>query len=161
MRSAWIFGHARNVAPNTFAAMKALWCDGVNSFSGETVRIPPCYFNPKPVQKPHPPIFFGGESDAALSRVATLGNGWYGFDLDPAGVRERLEVLDRKLAEAQRRRAEIAVFVCPNRHRLTAESVAGYREAGVDQLIATLFARDIDDLKRRAEKLLATTAVAA
>jgi len=139
-------------------AMKALWRDGVTSFSGETLDIPACYFNPKPVQKPHPPIFFGGESDAALSRVATQGDGWYGFDLDPAGVREHLARLERKLSKAGRSRKDIQVFVAPNRHRVAPETVAAYREAGVDQLIATLFARDIDDLKRRAERVLTATA---
>ena len=139
-------------------AMKALWRDGVTSFSGETLDIPVCYFNPKPVQKPHPPIFFGGESDAALSRVATQGDGWYGFDLDPAGVREHLARLERKLSKAGRSRKDIQVFVAPNRHRVAPETVAAYREAGVDQLIATLFARDIDDLKRRAERVLTATA---
>jgi probable F420-dependent oxidoreductase len=139
-------------------AMQALWRDGVNSFSGETLDIHPCYFNPKPVQKPHPPIFFGGESDAALNRVATQGDGWYGFDLEPAGVREHLAKLDRKLAEAGRSRNDIQVFVAPNRHRVAPETVAAYRDAGVDQLITTLFARDIDDLKRRAERVLTATA---
>jgi probable F420-dependent oxidoreductase len=138
-------------------AMQALWRDGVSEFSGETIEIEPCYFNPKPVQKPHPPIYFGGESDAALVRVATQGNGWYGFDLEPAGVHERLAVLDQKLAEAGRTRADIDVFVCPNRHRVTADSVKGYRYAGVDQLIAPLYVRDLDDLKRRAERILAVT----
>jgi len=139
-------------------AMKALWRDGVTSFSGETLEIQSCYFNPKPVQKPHPPIFFGGESDAALRRVATQGDGWYGFDLDPAGVREHLAKLDRKLENAGRSRKDIQVFVAPNRHRVAPETAAAYRDAGVDQLITTLFARDIDDLKRRAERVLTATA---
>jgi alkanesulfonate monooxygenase SsuD/methylene tetrahydromethanopterin reductase-like flavin-dependent oxidoreductase (luciferase family) len=39
--------------------------------------------NPKPVQRPHPPLVFGGESEAALRRAAALGDGWYGFDLPP------------------------------------------------------------------------------
>jgi probable F420-dependent oxidoreductase len=136
-------------------AMQALWRDGVASFSGETIELPNCHFNPKPVQKPHPPIFFGGESDAALARVATLGNGWYGYDLEPAGVRDRLATLEKKLAQAGRRRADIDVFICPNRYRITADAVKGYQDAGVDQLIAPLFARDLNDLKRRADLILA------
>ncbi len=136
--------------------MKALWADGVSTFSGETVQLASCYFNPKPVQRPHPPIYFGGESRAALARVATQGNGWYGFDLDPAGVSERLAVLDGLLAEAGRTRADIEICVGPNRHTITGDGVKAYRDAGVSQLIAPLFARTLDDLKRRADRLLAT-----
>lgn len=141
-------------------AMKALWADGVSSFSGETLEIPSCYFNPKPVQKPHPPIYFGGESEPALKRVATQGNGWYGYDLEPAGVRERLVVLDRMLADAGRTRADVDIIVCPNRHKITPETIAEYRDAGVAQLISPVFARSLDDLKRRAERLLTTAAAA-
>jgi len=134
-------------------AMKALWTQEVAEFHGETVDIARCYFNPKPVQKPHPPIFFGGESDAALRRVAAIGDGWYGFDLDPAGVAERLTRLDGFLAERGRRRADVRVFVGPNSHRITSENFGAYRDLGIDQLVAPLFARTMDDLKRRAERL--------
>lgn len=136
-------------------AMKALWTREVAEFHGETVDIAPCYFNPKPVQRPHPPILVGGESEAALRRVATIGDGWYGFNLEPARLQERLQRLDELLAEAGRRRADVSVFACPNRHPITAELLAGYRDCGVDQLIAPLFARNLDDLKRRTERLLA------
>jgi probable F420-dependent oxidoreductase len=135
-------------------AMRTLWRDEAMPFRGETLQWPALHFNPKPVQKPHPPIYFGGESDAALTRVARLGNGWYGFDLTPEGVRARLGVLERKLSEAGRTRADVDVFVCPNRHPITADSVAAYRDAGVDQLIAPLFARNVDDLKRRTERVV-------
>ena len=37
-------------------AMKALWSDGIAEFSGQSVELKPCHFNPKPVQRPHPPI---------------------------------------------------------------------------------------------------------
>jgi len=134
-------------------AMKALWSPGVTHFSGETVELVDCHFNPKPVQQPHPPIFFGGESDAALRRVATLGDGWYGFDLDPAGVATHLERLDAVLDEHSRSREDVLVYVGPNRHRVTPERVDAYRALGVDQLVVGLFATDIDTLARRAEKM--------
>ncbi len=134
-------------------AMKALWAPGVSSFHGETVEIAECHFNPKPVQQPHPPVFFGGESDAALNRVAALGDGWYGFDLDPEGVSQHLERLTAKLADAGRSRDDVSVYIGPNRQPLTPETVSGYREAGVDQLIVGLFATDVDTLQRRAEKM--------
>lgn len=140
-------------------AMKALWADGArgatSSFAGATLTIADCHFNPKPVQKPHPPIFVGGESDAALKRVARYGDGWYGFDMTPAALRERLQRLDALLAESGRSRNDVAVYVCPNRHRVTPESFAEYRDAGVDQLILPVFARTTPDLERRLDRVLA------
>jgi probable F420-dependent oxidoreductase len=136
------------------AAMKVLWIEETPEFHGATVDIARCYFNPKPVQKPHPPILVGGESDAALGRVAAFADGWYGFGLAPAALRERLARLDVLLAEHGRTRTDIVVFVCPNRHRITPESLTAYRDCGVDQLIAPLFARGVDDLKRQVDGLL-------
>ena len=65
--------------------MRALWCDAVSEYKDEFYELPACRMYPKPVQRPHPPLHFGGESDAALRRVADLGQGWYGFNRDSAG----------------------------------------------------------------------------
>ncbi len=40
-------------------------------------------FEPKPVQKPHPPIWIGGETGPALRRTAKLGDGWYPIGTNP------------------------------------------------------------------------------
>lgn len=137
-------------------AMKALWSPGVTRFEGATVRISECHFNPKPVQRPHPPILFGGESDAALERVASIGDGWYGFDLAPDAVAGHLERLSAKLTERGRSREEISVFIGPNRQPLTPDTVSEYRATGIDQLVVGLFAADIETLKRRADRLCET-----
>jgi len=52
------------------------------------------------------------------------------------------------------------VIGCRFRHTITPETVAAYRDAGVEQLISPIFARNVDDLKRRAERLLTTAAAA-
>ena len=77
--------------------MKELWSPDVSEYRGETVDLRPCHFNPKPTQNPHPPIYFGGESDAALDRVATLGDGWYAYDISPEELALRLDSLDSKM----------------------------------------------------------------
>ena len=56
-------------------------------YGGEFYSLAPCRQYPKPIQQPHPPIHFGGESDAALKRVADLGQGWFGFSIDPDATR--------------------------------------------------------------------------
>jgi len=56
---------------------KELWTNPHPTFEGKYVRFPALIFEPRPVQKPHPPIWIGGESTVALRRVVRLGDGWY------------------------------------------------------------------------------------
>jgi probable F420-dependent oxidoreductase len=59
----------------SIALLKALWCDET-MFRGRFFRIDHGVSFPKPVQHPHPPIWIGGDSNAALRRVARFGDGW-------------------------------------------------------------------------------------
>lgn len=136
--------------------MRALWRPGLASYQGKNYQLASCHFNPKPVQQPHPPIFFGGESEAALRRVAQQGDGWYGYDLAPDGVAERLERLDALLAAAGRSRAEVQICIGPNRHPITSESLARYQALGVAQVIAPLMAGNLEKLQVRLDRLLET-----
>lgn len=135
------------------AAMKALWGPDPVSFSGETVSINNAQANPKPVQSPHPPIFVGGESTPAMRRVAAFADGWYAFNVAPEEIEAKMERLDEHLEAAGRDRSEIKIYVGPNRTRVNPDITAAYAEAGVDQLILGLFARDLDKLDRRIESL--------
>ena len=133
--------------------MHTLWQDPVSEFHGEFYDLPPCRQYPKPVQQPHPPVHFGGESDGALRRVAELGQGWYGFSVDPDALPERLEVLDRLLVENGRTRDDVTVSVSPYLRGVDAETAKRYDDLGVDQLILPAFGRDADDLVSRLDRL--------
>jgi probable F420-dependent oxidoreductase len=139
-------------------ALKRLWCDPVSSYRDEFVSLPACRQYPKPVQKPHPPIHFGGESDAALQRVADLGQGWYGFDQLPQDLPPRLSKLDDLLAKRGRARAEIQVSVSPYMKPVDFDAIQRYADLGVDQVILLVLAGGRDDLLGRldaiAEKLV-------
>jgi len=50
-------------------AIKALWTTEPAEYHGKYVDFDPFYIRPKPIQKPHPPIFIGGDSDATVKRV--------------------------------------------------------------------------------------------
>lgn len=138
------------------AVMKTLWCDEVSSFKGEFYDLPECLQNPKPVQKPHPPLYFGGESEPALRRVAELGQGWFGYNLTPDELVANLKRLDRLLAEAGRSRSDIKIQVSP-RGRYDSDMLARFRDAGVDQVVLPLFGRDADNVRKRADALAADT----
>jgi len=58
---------------------RRLWTEESVAHEGEFYRFDAVRFEPKPVQRPHPPIHIGGESKAALRRAAVLGDGWYGL----------------------------------------------------------------------------------
>ncbi|MYF49992.1 MAG: LLM class F420-dependent oxidoreductase [Gammaproteobacteria bacterium] len=134
--------------------MRALWSPGLAAYEGETYQLAPCQFNPKPVQSPHPPIFFGGESEPALRRVASHGDGWYGFNLSPEAFAERLSRLDALLAEAGRSRADVQVYVGPRRDLLNPDAIAQFKALGADQAIVPLMAAKLETLKPRIDGLL-------
>ena len=87
---------------------KTLWTQDPASFRGEFYRFDAIRCLPHPAQKPHPPIWIGGHSKAALRRVARLGDGWHpvganpAVPLRPAELRAELDDL-RRLTEAERR----------------------------------------------------------
>ena len=93
------------------AAMRALWADDVASFSGEFVRFEAVRVNPKPVRGRRIPVVFGGNSDAALKRVAAIGDGWYGFNLTVDAALERAAVLAGHCRQHGRSLGELTVAV--------------------------------------------------
>ena len=135
--------------------MKTLWCDDISSHQGERFHIEAAYQNPKPVQQPHPPLIFGGESDAALERVAAVGQGWFGFNLTPGELDERMRKLDALLAAKGRSLSDIEVYVTPAGEATNVDDIKALVSLGVQQVILSVFARDTDQLGERAERTLA------
>jgi probable F420-dependent oxidoreductase len=133
--------------------MKRLWCDPVSAYEGPFYSLPPCRQYPKPIQTPHPPIHFGGESDAALRRVADLGDGWYPFSIGPEELASRLARLDRLLAARGRSRRDIRLTVCPYMRPADLDLVQRYRELGVDQVVFLLLANTPDELEEGMDHL--------
>lgn len=116
------------------SAMRTLWRDDVASFDGEFVSFDSVRVNPKPVAGKCIPIVVGGNSDAALRRVAAWGDGWYGFNLrDVHQVAERIAYLDRQCEERGRGRRDLRL--CVALRDLQIGDVAQLAELGVDDLV--------------------------
>ena len=64
-------------------AMKVAWTDPNPTFEGEFVRFKGIDVKPQPTSTPHPPVWIGGESKAAMRRVIAVGDGWYPFGSNP------------------------------------------------------------------------------
>ncbi len=135
--------------------MKSLWQDQTTEFHGEHYDLRACTLYPKPAQAPHPPIHVGGESDAALRRVANHGQGWFTWNRPPEELAERLAVLDGMLEERGRSRADVEITVCPYLRGVTPEMAKEYADAGVDRLVLMCFAFGEEDLVARLDELTA------
>lgn len=74
-------------------AIKALWTDEPAEYHGKYVDFEPSYSRPKPVRKPHPPIYVGGNSDATVKRVIRHDAGWISNPLPVEQLTARVEQL--------------------------------------------------------------------
>jgi len=140
-------------------AFRELWTKENPAFEGNYCNFSDLTFLPKPVQKPHIPIWIGGHSDRALRRAAELGDGWHPIGgvptvpLEPEDLERSLETLAGYARAAGRNPKEIRVAFkaslfdretearAGRRRRFTgnaeqiASDVRDYQKAGVDCLI--------------------------
>jgi probable F420-dependent oxidoreductase len=150
-------------------AFKELWTQEKPVFQGKYCNFSEIVFLPKPLQKPHIPIWIGGHSDQALRRAAELGNGWHPIGgvptipLEPEDLRRKLDKLAQYARAAGRDPQELRVALKASlydrgtesrpgqRRRFTgsaeqiAADVSDYQRAGVDCLI--LDVRTADPVK--------------
>ena len=71
--------------------MRKLWTERSSSHQGEFVKFTNVLSYPKPVSENGVPVWFGGESNPALRRVAEYGDGWIGFNLLPDEAVEKIK----------------------------------------------------------------------
>jgi probable F420-dependent oxidoreductase len=95
----------------SLAIMQALWTQGDPQFAGTYYTFSGMKFSPKPVQRPHPPIWIGGSSRAAIRRAARLGDGWHPIRQSPDAVRRAVAELRRQASDLGRDASRIAVSV--------------------------------------------------
>jgi len=121
------------------AVCKRLWSEPVVEHHGEFFDFGPVRFEPKPVQRPWPPLHVGGESDAALRRAARVGEGWIGLGHDPESVREPIARLHALRAHAET--ADGALCITVGAERPDRDTVARLAEAGVHRVIVSPWRR--------------------
>lgn len=83
-------------------ALKALWTRESIDFAGASIHLEGARRGPKPVQRPHPPIYVGGNTRPALRRVARHGDAWHPFKVTAESLATFRPELDRALENAGR-----------------------------------------------------------
>ncbi len=144
-------------------AMKLLWTEEEPEFKGEFCSFPKVRMYPKPVQKPHPPIVFGGESTPALKRVAEVGDGWFGVNVTVEDAKSKIARIKQYAQAAGRDPGKLSFSVSPGLGLpVEMDMIKQYRDAGVQQVVVGAIPRDPQGIKgeieRLAEKLVVPSA---
>jgi probable F420-dependent oxidoreductase len=109
------------------AALRMIWTQDTAEFHGAHVDFDPIYLWPKPVQRPHPPIYIGGESEAALDRLARYGDAWLPRAHTPA---QKMRQVREWLVDQGRTHVPFIVFGAGK----DPAALAGFAEAGVERV---------------------------
>ena len=124
-------------------AMKVIWTEDEAAYHGKQVDFDAIWAWPKPVQKPHPPILIGGNSDAALRRVVRFGDGWLpNPETRLSQLPGRIEDLQRMAEEAGRERIPVTFYAL----KPDPEALQRYADAGVDRGVFLLPPASRDEL---------------
>jgi probable F420-dependent oxidoreductase len=156
------------------AVMKELWTNPDPRYHSQRWNFSDLKFSPKPVQKPHIPLWVGGSSLGALRRAATMGDGWHPSGLSPEEFSVGREEV-RKLASAAGRapgaltmsvRVEVEAHGRPSSHRTQSRTrfpgddvdrmIAGiraYQEAGVEHIVLALNSGDVPRITELMESI--------
>ena len=128
---------SRGAVTNEYlAAVKLLWTQDVASYNGKFISFDDVHTAPRPIQTPHPPIWVGGPSDAAMRRTVRYGNAWHPIRIQMdwfknTGIPRLKEISDEE--------AKSVPELCPRiRLRLTDSPVTGsdrvVGEGDIDQV---------------------------
>ena len=134
---------------------RRLWTEEVVEHHGRFFDFGPVMFEPKPVQRPHPPVHVGGESAAALRRAANAGDGWIGMDhtVESAGQQVTRLVAWRDQSPRAGQALEVTVGAAPS----SPADLARWADAGVHRVIVAPWERSreaVAGLRRLADELL-------
>ncbi len=115
--------------------MKEVWTKELPRFAGKYVQIDQdLHFAPKPLQKPHPPIWVGGESTPALKRVVEFGDGWHLGPIALEEVRPKFAQLRELMAAAGRDFSQLEITSMVDTRVVSAADIRAYRDLGVTGL---------------------------
>lgn len=128
--------------------MKALWTQQRVTFDGEFWQLADAPLEPKPAQKPHPPLWFGGSGPAALRRAVRLGDGFFGAGSTPtAAFAGQVEAVREALAEAGR---PAGSFPIAKRVYIAVDPDAGRARGRMNAALEWLYGRRVEAIEAAA-----------
>ena len=130
------------------AVMKALWTEPRVTFDGEFWQLKDAAMEPKPFQKPYPPLWFGAAGEPALRRAVRLGDGFFGAGSSPtARFAEQVAVVRAALAEAGR---PAETFPIAKRVYVAIDDDAGRARARMNAALEQLYGHRVEAIEAAA-----------
>jgi alkanesulfonate monooxygenase SsuD/methylene tetrahydromethanopterin reductase-like flavin-dependent oxidoreductase (luciferase family) len=130
------------------AVMKNLWTESSVTFDGEFWQLKDAVMEPKPFQKPYPPLWFGGNARTALQRAVRLGNGFFGAGSSPtAKFADQVQIVRGALAEAGR---PTEGFPIAKRVYVAVDEDAGRARGRINDALERLYGRRVEDIEAAA-----------
>jgi probable F420-dependent oxidoreductase len=129
------------------AVMKSLWTESSVTFDGEFWQLKDAVMEPKPFQKPYPPLWFGGNARTALLRAVRLGDGFFGAGSSPtAQFADQVQIVRGALAEAGRP----ADFPIAKRVYIAVDEDAGRARSRMNTALERLYGRRVEAIEAAA-----------
>jgi probable F420-dependent oxidoreductase len=130
------------------ALMKALWTDARVTFDGEFWQLKDAVMEPKPFQKPFPPIWLGGAGPTALRRAVRLGSGFFGAGSSPtAKFADQVQIVRAALAESGRPAGD---FPIAKRVYIAVDEDAGRARQRINAALERLYGHRSEDIEAAA-----------
>jgi probable F420-dependent oxidoreductase len=137
--------------------MKALWTEEDPVYEGKTFSLKGVRFNPKPVQKPYPPIVVGGTTELAMKRAVRYGDGWYAVSRSLDETRSLISQLKAQERAANRKKPVEITLSMRTGHTLTLDELKQLTDLGVARTLVgmPLRAFNEDELSRFHDDVMA------
>ena len=151
--------------------MKLLWTSDNPRYEGKYFRFSDITFWPKPIQKPHPPIWIGGSTKPSIRRAVAHGDGWIPFNLGLAALKEAMGLFEELWAAAGGKKKDFQIVARAERANVTrapirspdrqhfwgspdqiAEDIEAYRRAGATYFIAGFHGLELEEHMENMER---------
>jgi probable F420-dependent oxidoreductase len=127
------------------ALMKALWTQPRVTFDGEFWQLTEAAMEPKPVQKPYTPLWFGANGESALRRAVRLGDGFFGAGSTPTErFADQVQVVRAALNESGRDPAD---FPVAKRLYIAVDDNASRARSRINDAMERLYGRRVPDIE--------------
>lgn len=150
------FAHRWTQTREAVEAMQALWTQEAAEYHGTYYDFPLVRSFPRPVQRPHPPIFLGGTAPQVFRRIVAYGNGWMPTRSTPDLIQHGRAVLNELATAAGRDPASITVlaYLAPAERPVLQELLEAGANGAVVRLDGASEAEALDGLERLAQLVL-------